>query len=75
MLQNHLHLNEFAVEPLVVDENNFDRKHYTFEPVRWEYLGDIRCLAIDVHPRETMRASGHLKDGSGLRIMTTRLFA
>ncbi len=39
------------MEPLVVDENNFDRKHYTFEPVRWEYLGDIRCLAIDVHPR------------------------
>ena len=39
------------MEPLVVDENNFDRQHYTFDPVRWEYLGDIRCLAIDVHPR------------------------
>ena len=52
MLRAHLHLDEFAVEPLVVDENNFDRKHYTFEPVRWEYLGDIRCLAIDVHPRD-----------------------
>jgi hypothetical protein len=51
MLREHLHLDEFAVEPLVVDEHNFDRKHYTFEPVRWEYLGDIRCLAIDVHPR------------------------
>ena len=47
----HLHLNEFAVEPLVVDENNFDRDHYVFEPVRWEYLGDVHCLAIDVHPR------------------------
>ena len=39
------------MEALMVDEHNFDRKHYTFEPVRWEYLGDVRCLAIDVHPR------------------------
>jgi len=52
MLRAHLHLNEFAVEPLVVGENNFDRKHYAFEPVRWEYLGDVRCLAIDVHPQD-----------------------
>ena len=49
-LTEHLHLNEFALEPLVVDQNNFDRDHYVFEPVRWEYLGDVRCLAIDVHP-------------------------
>jgi hypothetical protein len=46
-----VHLNEFAVQPLVVDENHFDREHYTFEPVRWEYLGNVRCLAIDVLPR------------------------
>jgi hypothetical protein len=52
MLRTHLHLDEFAVESLVVDENNFDRQHYTFDPVRWEYLGDIRCLAIDVQPRD-----------------------
>jgi hypothetical protein len=50
-LRPNLHLDQFAVEPLVVDETNFDRQHYTFEPIRWEYLGDIRCLAIDVHPR------------------------
>ena len=35
-----------------MDEHHFDRQHYTFEPVRWEFLGDIRCLAIDVHPRQ-----------------------
>jgi hypothetical protein len=51
-LRAHLHLDQFAVEPLVVDETNFDRQHYAFDPVRWEYLGDIRCLAIDVHPRD-----------------------
>jgi hypothetical protein len=49
-LTEHLHLNEFALEPLMVDEKNFDRDHYVFEPVRWEYLGSVRCLAIDVHP-------------------------
>jgi hypothetical protein len=52
MVRAHLRLDEFAVEPLVVDENNFDRDHYTFDPVRWEYLGDIRCLAIDIHPKD-----------------------
>ncbi|MGO8790411.1 MAG: M48 family metalloprotease [Terriglobia bacterium] len=51
MFMKHLHLNEFAVEPLVVDQDGFDRDHYTFEPVRREYLGDVRCLAIDVRPR------------------------
>jgi hypothetical protein len=50
MVMQHLHLNEFALEPLVLDETTFDRDHYAFEPVRWEYLGDVRCLAIDVRP-------------------------
>jgi hypothetical protein len=48
----HLHLAALALEALTVDGHHFDRKHYAFEPVRWEYLGDIRCLAIDVHPRQ-----------------------
>ena len=52
MLRTQLHLEDFALESLTVDEQNFDRQHYTFEPVRWEYLGDVRCLAIDVLPRE-----------------------
>lgn len=51
VLGEHLHMNEFAVEPLVVDQDNFDQGHYTFQPVRWEQLGSVRCLAIDVHPR------------------------
>ena len=48
----HLQLDGFAMEALMVDGHNFDRKHYTFEPVRWEYLGDVRCLIIDIHPRQ-----------------------
>ncbi len=46
-----LNLNYFAMEPLSVDMHDFDQRHYTFEPVRWEYLGDIRCLAVDIRPR------------------------
>jgi len=48
----HLQLDGFAMEALMVDGHNFDRKHYTFDPVRWEYLGDVRCLLIDIHPRQ-----------------------
>ena len=51
VLQERVPMDQFAVESLVVDEDNFDRKHYIFDPVRWEYLGDFRCLAIDVRPR------------------------
>ncbi len=57
MLMSHIQMDQFAVEPLVVDENNFDRKHYSFHPVRWEFLGAVRCLAIDIQPRN-MRARG-----------------
>jgi hypothetical protein len=52
MFRAHLHMDGFALEPLLVDQQSFNRDHYTFEPVRWEYLGEIRCLAIDVHPRD-----------------------
>ena len=48
----HLQLDAFAMEALMVDGHHFDRKHYTFDPVRWEFLGDVRCLAINVHPRQ-----------------------
>jgi hypothetical protein len=48
----HLRPQNFASEAIVVDSENFNREHYTFEPVRWEYLGDMHCLALDVHPRK-----------------------
>ena len=34
------------------DLDHFDRQNYTFEFVRWEVLGDVRCAEIDVKPRE-----------------------
>jgi len=33
-----------------VDESNFDRQHYSFTFVRREFLGEVRCLVIDVAP-------------------------
>lgn len=34
------------------DLDHFDRQNYTFEFVRMEVLGEVRCAAIDVKPRE-----------------------
>jgi len=32
------------------DLDHFDRQNYTFEFVRWEALGEVRCAVIDVNP-------------------------
>jgi hypothetical protein len=40
------------------DLDHFDRQNYTFEFVRWEVLGEVRCAAIDVKPRENSRNRG-----------------
>jgi Peptidase family M48 len=38
------------------DENDLDSAHYDFTFVRREFLGDVRCLVLDVLPRKN---SGH----------------
>jgi hypothetical protein len=55
LLKTRLRTGEFAAESLVVDPDNFDRKQYSFVPVRWEYLGDLRCLVMEVHPLDPQR--------------------
>ena len=37
------------------DLDHFDRQNYAFEFVRWETLGEVRCVVIDVSPRESRR--------------------
>ncbi len=37
---------------MVVLDSDFQKKYYKFTFVRREFLGDIRCLVIDVQPRE-----------------------
>jgi hypothetical protein len=36
---------------IVMDTSRFDRRHYKFEFVRREFLGDVRCLVFDVTPK------------------------
>ncbi|MFZ3213967.1 MAG: M48 family metalloprotease [Terriglobales bacterium] len=35
---------------IFVDESGFDRQHYSFSFVRREFVGEVRCLVIDVAP-------------------------
>jgi len=46
----------FADE-LFIDVPDFDRAHYTFEYMRREFLGDVRCFMVDVAPKS--EASRH----------------
>ncbi len=39
------------VQALFPDLEHFDRQNYSFEFVRWEILGDLRCAVVDVKPR------------------------
>ena len=41
---------------MFVDESNFDRAHYNFLYVRREFLGDVRCIVVDVSPQ---KKAGH----------------
>ncbi len=37
---------------MVMLDTNFDRRDYDFKFVRREFLGEVRCLVIDVQPKE-----------------------
>jgi hypothetical protein len=37
---------------MIADATSFDRETYSFEYVRREFLGEVRCLVFDVAPRE-----------------------
>lgn len=45
-------------EALFPDLNHFDRQNYIFKFVRWEVLGDVRCVVMDVNPREASANRG-----------------
>ena len=40
------------------DLEHFDRQNYSFEFVRWEVLGEVRCGVVDVKPRENSENRG-----------------
>ena len=45
---------------LFPDLDRFDRQNYTFEFVRWENLGELRCALINVIPRENADNRGFM---------------
>ncbi len=40
----------FADE-MFLDPGSFDRAHYQFDYVKREFLGDVRCFVLDIHPQ------------------------
>src|SRR5580700_9926670 len=42
---------------MVVLDNDFQKKYYKFTFVRREFLGEVRCLVIDIQPREDQKVS------------------
>jgi hypothetical protein len=48
---------------MVVMDSDFQKRNYNFNFVRREFLGDVRCLVIDVQPKEgdkTIRFKGRM---------------
>jgi hypothetical protein len=40
------------MQMIVMDDTSFDRAHYDFKFIRREFLGDVRCLVVDVSPKK-----------------------
>ncbi len=47
-----LHFLPMGFAQMVVLDSDFQKKYYNFSFVRREFLGEIRCLVIDVQPKE-----------------------
>ena len=47
-----LHFLPMGFAQMVVLDNDFQKKYYNFNFVRREFLGELRCLVIDVRPKE-----------------------
>lgn len=47
-----LHYLPMGFAQMVVLDTDFQKRYYKFAFVRREFLGDVRCLVIDVQPRE-----------------------
>jgi len=50
-----LHFLPMGFAQMVILDTDFQRKYYNFSFVRREFLGDVRCLVIDVQPKEGQR--------------------
>lgn len=46
-----LHYQAAGFTQMIVPDTDFDKRNYEFTFVRREFLGEVRCLVIDVHPK------------------------
>ena len=46
-----LHLHAEGFTQMIIPDTEFYKKYYKFNFVRREFLGEVRCLAIDVQPK------------------------
>ncbi len=52
-----LHFLPMGFAQMVVLDSDFQKKYYNFTFVRREFLGEIRCLVIDVQPKEGQKVA------------------
>jgi len=55
-----LHYMPLGFAQMVVIDSDFQKKYYNFNFVRREFLGEIRCLVIDVQPKEGQKEARFL---------------
>ncbi len=53
-----MHFLPLGFAQMVVLDPDFQKKYYTFNFVRREFLGEVRCLVIDVEPRKDVPPQG-----------------
>ncbi|HUO13934.1 MAG TPA: M48 family metalloprotease [Verrucomicrobiae bacterium] len=52
-----LHFLPMGFAQMVILDTDFQKKYYNFTFVRREFLGEVRCLVIDVQPKEGQRTA------------------
>jgi hypothetical protein len=55
-----LHYFPVGFAQMVLVDSDFQKQYYNFTFVRREFLGEVRCLVIDLHPKEDQRAARFL---------------
>ncbi len=55
-----MHFLPLGFAQMVVLDTDFQKKYYNFTFVRREFLGEVRCLVIDVQPKENAPAGTFL---------------
>ncbi len=52
-----LHFLPLGFAQMVILDTDFQKKYYNFTFVRREFLGEVRCLVIDVQPKEGQKTA------------------